>query len=106
MQKFVVGELNALDFAQIFSDRLLGEKEKSNILLKDLKKQADIELDPKSFQFSKIILDFELLLEVFQNEMEQLESGELPENDLSFTEYSLKEGVRHALEEVNKYFTD
>ena len=107
MQKFVVGELNALEFAQEFSDRLLAEKAESNILLEDFQKQADIELNPKSFQFSKIILDFELVLEVYQNEMEELEVGDqLSENDFSFTEDSLKEGVRRALEEVNKYFAD
>ena len=107
MQKFVVGELNALEFAQEFSDRLLAEKAESNILLEDFQKQADIELNPKSFQFSKIILNFELLLEVYQNEMEELEVGDqLSENDLSFTEDSLKEGVRRELEKVNKYFTD
>ena len=107
MQKFVVGELNALEFAQEFSDRLLAEKAESNTLLEDFQKQADIELNPKSFQFSKIILNFELLLEVYQNEMEELEVGDqLSENDLSFTEDSLKEGVRRGLEEVNRYFAD
>ena len=68
MQKFVLGELNALEFAQEFSNRLLAEKAQSNILLEDFQKQADIQLNPKSFQFSKIILNFELLLEVDQND--------------------------------------
>jgi hypothetical protein len=94
MQKFVMGELNALEFDEEFSDRLLAEKEESNILLNDFQKQANIELNPKSFQFSKIILNFEIMLEVYQNEMEQLEVGDqFSENDLSFTEDSLKEGV-------------
>jgi hypothetical protein len=107
MQKFVGGELNALEFAQEFSDRLLAEKAESNILLEDFQKQADIELNPKSFQFSKIILKFELLLEVYQNEMEELKVGDqLSENELSFTEDSLKEGVKRELEKVNQYFTD
>lgn len=82
MQKFVVGELNALEFAKEFLDRLLAQKAELNILLEDFQKQADIELNPKSFQFSKIILNFELLLEVYQNEMEELEVGDqLSEND-------------------------
>ena len=107
MQKFVVGELNALEFAQEFSDRLLAEKAELNILLEDFQKQADIELNPKSSSKSKIILDFELLLEVYQDEMEQLELGDqFSENDLSFTENSIKEGVRRALEEINRYFAD
>lgn len=107
MQKFVVGELSALEFAQEFSDRLLAEKAELNILLEDFQKQADIELNPKSFQFSKIILNFELLLKVYQNELKEIEVGDqLSENDLSFTEDSLKEGVRRELEEVNRYFAN
>ena len=51
-------------------------------------------------------LDFELLLEVYQNEVEELETGELCENDLSFTQDSILEGVKRALERINKYFTD
>jgi len=107
MEKFGGDELNALEFAQEFLDRLPAEKAESNILLEDFQKQTDIELNPKSFQFSKIILDFELLLEVYQNEMEELEMGDqLSENDLSFTEDSLKEEVRRVLKEVNSYFAD
>ena len=107
MQKFVVGELNALEFAEEFSDRLLAEQVKSKRLSTDFKQQADIELNSKSFQFSKIILDFELILEGYQDEMQQLEEDdEFSENDLSFTEDSIKEGVRRALAEIDKYFVD
>ena len=108
MQKLVVDELNALEFAQEFSDKLRAEKAKAEILFKDFQKQADIELNAKSFQFSKIILAFEIPLEVYQNEMEEVEEGgdQLSENDLSFTEDSLKEGVGRALEEVNRYFAN
>ena len=31
---------------------------------------------------------------------------QLSKNDLSFTEDSLKEGIRRGLEEVNRYFAD
>lgn len=106
MQKCVGGELNALEFAQEFSDRLLADREESNNLLEDFQKQANIELNPNIFEFSKIILDFELLLEVYQNEVEELETGESSENDLSFTQDSILEGVKRALEKINKYFTD
>lgn len=106
MRKFVGGELNALEFAQEFSDRLLADREKANNLLEDFQKQANLELNSNIFEFSKIILDFELLLEVYQNEVEWLETGELSENDLSFTQDSILGGVKHALEKVNKYFTD
>lgn len=97
MQKFVSSELNALEFAQEFSDRLLADREEANNLLEDFQKQANIELNPNIFEFSKLILDFELLLEVYQNEVEELETGESSENDLSFTQDSILEGVKRAL---------
>jgi len=106
MRKFVSGELNALEFAQEFSDRLLADKQKANNLLEDFQKQVDIELNSNIFEFSTIILAFELVLEVYQNEAEDLETGELSENDLSFTPNSILEGVKRALEKINKYFTD
>ena len=106
MRKFVGGELNALEFAQEFSDRLLADREEANNLLEDFQKQANIELNPNIFEFSKLILDFELLLEVYQNEVEELETGESSENDLSFTQDSILEGVKRALGKINKYFTD
>ena len=106
MRKYIGGELNALEFAQEFSDRLLADREEANNLLEDFQKQANIELNPNIFKFSKIILDFELLLEVYQDEVEQLETGELSENDLSFTQDSILEGVKCALEKINTYFTD
>jgi len=106
MQKFVSGELNTLEFAQEFSDRLLADKEKANNLVEDFQKQSSIELNPNLFEFSKIILDFELLLEVYQNEIEELETGELSEKDLSFSDNSILKGVKLALEKMEKSFTD
>nr|YP_010283323.1 hypothetical protein MKU01_pgp051 [Psammodictyon constrictum]ULD16442.1 hypothetical protein [Psammodictyon constrictum] len=106
MRKFVGGELNVLEFAQEFSDRLLADREEANNLLEDFQKQSNIEVNPNIFEFSKIILDFELLLEVYQNEVEELETGESSVNDLSFTQDSILEGVKRALEKINKYFTD
>lgn len=58
MRKFVGGELNALEFAQEFLDRLLADREEANNLLEDFQKQANIELNPNIFEFSKIILNF------------------------------------------------
>ena len=106
MWKFVGGELNALEFTQEFLDRLLADREEANNLLEDFQKQANIELNPNIFEFSKIILDFELLLEVYQNKVEELETGESSENNLSFTQNDIVEGVKHALEKINKDFTD
>lgn len=107
MIQFVDGELNALEFARIFYDRLLNEKEIADNLVNDFKKQAIVELDPKSFQFSKIILHFELCLEAYQNQMEGFESeNQVPEDDLLTTEDGLRKAVKSALEEMNRYFTD
>ena len=63
---------------------------------------------PIFFEFSKIILDFKLLLKVYQNEVEELETGESFKNDLYFTQDfdSILERVKRALEKkINKYFT-
>lgn len=38
--------------------------------------------------------------------MEDLETRELSENDLSFTQDSILGGVKRELEKTNKYFTD
>jgi len=87
MQKFVTAELSSLEFAEEFSDRLLAQKAEANNLLKDFQKQANIELNPKSFQFSRIILEFELPLLAYQDEMEDLEAADqLTKDNLSFTE--------------------
>lgn len=48
----------------------------ANELVKNFKKQAGIELDPKSFKFSKIILSFTLVLEGYQNEQYDFEVEE------------------------------
>jgi len=53
-----------------------------------------------------MILDFELFLEVYQNEVEELETGKSSENDLFFTQDFILERVKHVLEKVKKYFTD
>lgn len=106
MQKFVDGELNALEFAEEFSDRLLADREKAKDLVEDFQKQADIEFNLDIAGFSEIILAFQLPLEVYQNEAEDLETGELSEKDLSFTPDSILEGVKLALEKINKYFKD
>ena len=106
MREFVNGELNVLEFAEKFSDHLLADKEKANNLVEDLQKQANIELNPDIFEFSKIILDFELILEVYQNEIDDYNRKESCENNLSFTQDSILQIVIQALEKSEKYFTD
>ena len=104
MRKFVDGELNALEFAQEFSDQLLADREEANDLLENFRKQANIELNPNSFEFSDIILDLRLVLELYQDEVKDLETGELSENDLSLKPDAMLEAVKCAFEKINKYF--
>ena len=47
------------------------------------------------------MLYFELLLEI-----DELETGELSSNIESFTQDSILEEVKRALEKIDKYFTD
>ena len=66
-------------------------------LEEDFHRQVTIELDSKSFQFSKILLNLQLPIEAFDDE---------PEDDISFyfTEEKLREGVKLALIDMEKYF--
>ena len=54
-----------------------------------------LELNPKIFQFSKAISDFELVLEGF-----------IPEPTTNLTEDELRQIVNNILPKVQKYFTD
>ena len=65
MKKFVSHESSASDFACTVYFLIRNDKKESECLLEDFEKQATLELNPKIFQFSKIICDFELLLEGF-----------------------------------------
>lgn len=108
MIEFLAGKLNGLEFTTIFWDRLSVEKAKSENLEKNFKKQNSIELNSKSFQFSKIILAFDLLLYSYQSEIEDLNTeDEVSDNDnLRIREDYIREHVKLALEEINKYFMD
>jgi hypothetical protein len=64
-------------------------------LIKDFEKQSTLELNPKIFQFSKTIGDFELVLEGF-----------IPEPTTNLTEDELRQIVNNVLPKVQKYFTD
>ena len=52
-----------------------------------MQKFVDGELNPNISEFSTIMSNmsnFDILLEVYQNKVDDLETGKLPENDLSF----------------------
>jgi hypothetical protein len=65
-------------------------------LKRDFIHQANIELDPKSFGFSKIILGLIPILEGFEEDHEE-----------SFlTEKEFREVIQNSLVKVEKYFTN
>lgn len=107
MEKFVAGELNRFEFANEFWGQLMDECKEAKDLSKNFKKQADIELDPKSFEFSNIILSFKLVLEDYQYlEVDGQFYKFYKDDPRDFSEDSLKESIKLALEKVNIYFTD
>ena len=63
MQKFVSNELSIPDFIGEVLYPNLSNKRDASDLIEDFQRQAIIELDPKSFGFSKIISDLTLVLE-------------------------------------------
>ena len=96
LQNFVAGKLDGPDFVAEILYKILSDKNEALSLEEDFSQQRTVDLDPKSFQFSKIILNLLLPIEGFD---------ENPEESF-FTEDELREGVKLALKELEKYFKD
>ena len=99
MQKFVSHELTGAEFVNEFFFKILNDRKEYSILQKDFKRQAKLELNPKSYQFSEIIDNFYLALEAFDSEPEPGDSGFL-------TEDQLRQIVKDVLPRVEKYFIE
>ena len=99
MQKFVSHELSGSEFVSTIFFRILKDKKESNLLKKDFERQATLELNPKIFQFSKIISSLYLVLEAFDEELEV-------EDSACLTEDQLRQIVKDVLPKVQKYFID
>ena len=95
MKKFVSHQCSGSDFACTVYFLIRKNKKESECLIKDFEKQSALELNPKTFQFSKIISDFEFVLEGF-----------IPEPTINLTEDELRQIVKNVLPKVQKYFTD
>ena len=95
MKKFVSYESSASDFACRVYFLIRNDIKESEYLIKDFEKQSTLEFNPKIFQFSKIISDFEFVLEGF-----------IPEPTTNLTEDELRQIVKDILPKVQKYFTD
>lgn len=104
MKKFVAQECSTTDFAATVYFLIRSDRKNSECLIKDFEKQARLELNPKTFQFSKIISDFEFILEDFalREALNLTDDDGLPD----LTDDELRQIVKKVLPEVEKYFTD
>ena len=94
MRKFVAHELSAIDFVAEVVYPSLSNRNEGFDLKEDFRRQAKIELDPKSFGFSKIISGLTPILEGFDEDPEE-----------SFlTEEEFREVIQNSLMKVEKYF--
>jgi hypothetical protein len=71
IQKFVSNELSIVDFISEVLYPSLSNKKEAFDLIEDFQRQASIDLDPKSFGFSKIISDLTPVLEGFDEDPEE-----------------------------------
>jgi hypothetical protein len=94
MRKFVSGELSGSEFVDRVLYPILSDKKEAQSLEEDFHRQVTIELDSKSFGFSKILLNLQLPVEGFDED---------PEESF-FTEEELREGVQLALLDMENYF--
>ena len=91
------GELRSSNFAYQLFYPILSDKREARDLEVNFYEQAEIEIDPKSFGFSKAIWDLQLLLEGF---------NEIDPDDFFVTEEELKEAAELVLVKINKYFSN
>jgi hypothetical protein len=100
MQKFVSHQLTGAEFVSEFFFKILNDRKEYGILQKDFKRQAKLELNPKSYQFSEIIDNFYLALSrLLIDDPEPGDSGFL-------TEDQLRQIVKGVLPRVEKYFIE
>ena len=93
IQKFVSNELSIPDFIGEVLYLSLSNKRDASDLIEDFQCQASIELDPKSFGFSKIISDLTPVLEGFDEDQEES----------FFTEKEFREIMENAAIKLEKY---
>jgi len=99
LRKFVAGELPGFEFVDQVLYSILSDKKEAQSLEKDFHRQVTIELDSKSFKFSKILLNLQLTLEAFDDELEENSPG-------YFTEEEIRKWVELALRDMEEYFND
>jgi hypothetical protein len=93
-RNFVAYKLSIADFiAEVLYPSLFNINE-ARELQEDFRRQTNIELDPRSFEFSKIISGLTPILERFDQD---------PEESF-FTEEEFREVIQNSLIKVEKYF--
>jgi hypothetical protein len=95
MKKFVSHQCSGSDFATTVYFLIRNDLDQCECLIEDFEKQATLELNPKIFQFSKIISDFEFILEDFALQQ-----------TTNLTEDELRQIVKNVLLKIQKYFID
>ena len=93
IKKFVSNELSIAEFIAEGLYPSLSNKREASDLIEDFQRQAKIDLDPKSFGFSKIISDLIPVLEGY---------NENPEESF-FTEQEFREIIENAAIKLEKY---
>jgi hypothetical protein len=93
IQEFISNELSISDFISEVLYPSLSNKREASDLIDDFQRQASIELDPKSFGFSKIISGLIPVLEGFEEDQEES----------IFTEKEFREIIGNAAIKLEKY---
>ena len=98
VKEFAFCEIDGYEFVYPVLNKIYYDREVGAELIKNYEKQKTMKLNPKQFRFSKILVGLLLPLEGFNDE---------PDLDSSpFTEEYLREGIKLALIELEKYFEE
>ena len=93
VRKFLAYELSTIDFVAEVLYPILSDTDEAHDLRKDFARQATMELDPKSFGFSKSLLGLTPVLEGFDED---------PEESF-FTEKEFREIIENVLIKIENY---
>lgn len=99
IKKFLACELTKSEFINLMLDRIIYDRNRVLVLSQDFKKQSIIKLSSNHSQFGKIVSDLEFVLQTFNEEPNNYDVDYLTESDL-------RDVIKRALTEVEKYFTD
>ena len=99
MREFVACELTGSEFVDMILYTIINDRRRVSRLLDDFKAQSILEFSSNHYKFGNVVSDLELALEAFDDEPEE-------DDELYLTENDLRDVVKLALIEVEKYFND